>query len=455
MAQKVYGNSQVLCGGRFISGPDGRSCAATVLMVVVPSVAWQLTVGKFFGEQYSGLVPFVGAVLLLASLVLLLATAFSDPGIMPRQKDATEQEDPLTGARRTKQPQRYYDIILRGHTFKLKYCVTCNIYRPPRCTHCSVCENCVERFDHHCPWIGNCVGKRNYWLFYNFVSATGALNAFSLATAAAHVGIRCQEIELEQGEDSTNAFVETLRQEPFSAALTIYCTLLVWFTVGLCLYHSYLICTNQTTYEQIKGLYSSGNNPFSRGGPVANCSDVLCSGVRPRYFDGRTGQLRWPTADKGSVRELKLYTPDTSPELPAVDPAWDGFAPAMPPAGAAHGAEERSKTPAFTSASKEPAAVALTAPLAAISKDGPQPPPWSLAGAMVGGGPTQDASASAPQRHHLPQQQQQQQQQQQRQPSSAASAATSRARSEGSRGERDRPRPLQDPPSQGLHHSEL
>lgn len=306
---KIYGNNRTFCKGRFITGPDGRSCVASLLMILVPSIIWQVEVGTFYASRCTALLPILAGVLQIGAMSFLLATAFSDPGIMPRQKDFSEHYDARTKSFRTKQPPRYYDLILRGHPFKLKYCTTCNIYRPPRCTHCSVCEDCIERFDHHCPWIGNCIGKRNYWLFYSFVSFTGTLNAFTLASSVAQLGVLCTEFQAN-GASSGDSLVSAMRQEPLSAALVLYSVAIVWFTVGLCMYHNYLICTNQTTYEQIKGVYSSGNNPFNRG-ILGNCSDILCSRVRPRYFNAFTGRMQWPAASSENMLELKFASGST------------------------------------------------------------------------------------------------------------------------------------------------
>ncbi len=89
----------------------------------------------------------------------LIFTALTEPGIVPRS--------PLH-----KQPI----LPMEAHTSKemWKLCEICNVYRPPRTKHCKACDNCVQHFDHHCPFTANCIGLRNFRYFMRFVlSITG------------------------------------------------------------------------------------------------------------------------------------------------------------------------------------------------------------------------------------------------------------------------------------------
>ncbi|CAK9144251.1 unnamed protein product [Ilex paraguariensis] len=108
----------------------------------------------------------LGIVLTVLALTFLFLTSGRNPGIVPRNSLPPELDETfptastewIYSATRDLKLPRTKDVFVNGHMVKVKYCDTCCLYRPPRASHCSICNNCVERFDHHCPWLGQCIG---------------------------------------------------------------------------------------------------------------------------------------------------------------------------------------------------------------------------------------------------------------------------------------------------------
>ncbi|KAK4793559.1 hypothetical protein SAY86_023994 [Trapa natans] len=62
-----------------------------------------------------------------------------------------------------------------GTAIRAYTCGYCNIEQPPRAKHCHDCDKCVLQFDHHCVWLGTCIGKGNHCRFWWYICEETAL----------------------------------------------------------------------------------------------------------------------------------------------------------------------------------------------------------------------------------------------------------------------------------------
>ncbi|CAK74064.1 unnamed protein product (macronuclear) [Paramecium tetraurelia] len=52
------------------------------------------------------------------------------------------------------------------------YCDICDAYVKENTKHCKHCNRCSQEFDHHCKWVNNCVGNKNYKIFIMMITTT-------------------------------------------------------------------------------------------------------------------------------------------------------------------------------------------------------------------------------------------------------------------------------------------
>lgn len=105
-------------------------------------------------------------VLLVLASWSYFATVFSDPGKVPENWRPNMDVEALGASDSTLTSE------VTDRAPNTAYCNRCLKGKPPRCHHCSICQRCVLKMDHHCVWIVNCVGARNYKFFLLFLIYT-------------------------------------------------------------------------------------------------------------------------------------------------------------------------------------------------------------------------------------------------------------------------------------------
>ncbi|GAB2260796.1 hypothetical protein Droror1_Dr00011651 [Drosera rotundifolia] len=87
-------------------------------------------------------------------------------------------------------------------------------------------------------------------------------------------------------KDDHGTVWRAMKASPASVILMFYCFVALWFVGGLTGFHSYLIGSNQTTYENFRYRADNRRNIFDKG-CFSNFVDVFCSRPIPSKNDFR------------------------------------------------------------------------------------------------------------------------------------------------------------------------
>ena len=144
------------------------------------------------------------------TLFFLLICIFSDPGVLPKSNNHSLYGKDFKTVFLSNKKMYYF---IRGRKFKVRFCNTCYIFRGPAVSHCKKCDNCVENFDHHCPWLGNCIGKNNYFYFFLFLIFC---NVFILSNLFSCISLIILDFQELKNEKLANKFSKIFKKDYIS-----------------------------------------------------------------------------------------------------------------------------------------------------------------------------------------------------------------------------------------------
>lgn len=223
----------------------------------------------------AGLLAWFGVFLATAGLVMFYRCSSKDPGyIRMNMHDSQDMKDD--------EPLLKIEInnpaLLAGNWSQL--CATCKIVRPLRAKHCSTCDRCVEQFDHHCPWVSNCIGKKNKWDFFAFL-------VLEVSAMLVTGGVCLTRVLTDPfAPHSFGVWIQYAGENHIGAISFLIADFFLFFSVfALTVVQASQISRNITTnemanamrYSYLRGPGGRFRNPYDHG-IKKNCSDFLIHG---------------------------------------------------------------------------------------------------------------------------------------------------------------------------------
>lgn len=168
---REHGNSHLMTifvagySRNIIIGPHWWGVLCTVFVILFGTASNMSIVHRLKSDYLKYLLTFFVYSCSAVVHILLLLTATTNPGIVFPSDD--EESIPVLGRTATATYDQYDDDN-RGHGSN--WCDICEVEqsRERKIRHCDSCGYCIAKLDHHCPWMGQCVGQGNMKWFILF-----------------------------------------------------------------------------------------------------------------------------------------------------------------------------------------------------------------------------------------------------------------------------------------------